>query len=459
MRGSAYSRPGCAPGATSPAARPLGRYLRSPAGANLFLLHPNSEAVACRPERRGPGLAPFAKRGKTVIRLPIYMDHHATTPCDPRVVEAMLPHFTETFGNPASKNHVFGWRAEEAVERARAQVAALVGATPREIVFTSGATESANLMLKGAARYHRSRGDHIVTVVTEHPAVLDVAAALEREGFRVTRLPVDGEGLLDLADVERALTERTTVVSVMWVNNEIGVVQPIAEIGRLCRARGILFAVDAAQAVGKLPVDARAASVDLLAVSGHKLYGPKGVGAVYVRSGQPRVRLTPEIDGGGHERGLRSGTLNVPGIVGLGAACEIAGRELAAESRRLLELRERLRRGLLARVPDLRVNGSLERRVPGNLNISFARIDGEALLMALREVALSSGSACASAAPEPSPVIRALGVGEDLAHSSLRFGLGRGNTEEEVDYVVDLVAENVPRLRAMASGAARRAAD
>ena len=389
-------------------------------------------------------------------RLPIYMDHHATTPCDPRVVAAMAPYFTETFGNPASKSHVFGWRAEEAVERARAQVAALVGAAgPKEIVFTSGATESVNLMLKGAARAHRERGDQVVTVVTEHPAVLDTAAALEREGFGVTRLPVDREGLLDPDDVARALTDRTTLVSVMWVNNEIGVVQPVAEIARRCRERGVLFAVDAAQAVGKLPVDVRAAGIDLLALSGHKLYGPKGVGALYVRAGAPRVRLTAEMDGGGHERGLRSGTLNVPGIVGLGAACELAGQELAQEGERLLALRERLRRGLLERLPQTRVNGSLERRVPGNLNVSFPGVDGEALLMALREVALSSGSACASAAPAPSHVLQALGLGADLAHASLRFGLGRANTEEEVDYVVERIAEAVPRLRELAGGAPR----
>jgi cysteine desulfurase len=385
------------------------------------------------------------------------MDHHATTPCDPRVVTAMLPYFTETFGNPASRSHAFGWRAEEAVEQARARIAALIGATPKEIVFTSGATESDNLMLKGAARYRRAQGDHIVTVVTEHPAVLDTVAALEREGFHITRLPVDRQGLVDPADVARALTERTTLVSVMWVNNEIGVVQPIAEIGRVCRERGVLFAVDAAQAVGKLVVDVKAAAVDLLALSGHKLYGPKGVGALYVRSGQPRLRLAPEMEGGGHERGLRSGTLNVPGIVGLGAACELAGRELPAESRRLLALRERLRLGILARVPDAQLNGSLEHRVPGNLNLSFPGVDGEAMLMALRDVALSSGSACASATPEPSHVIRALGVGDDLAHASLRFGLGRGNSAAEVDHVVGLIAEHVGRLRTMAAVPARHA--
>ena len=394
------------------------------------------------------------------VRLPIYLDHHATTPCDPRVVEAMLPYFSGTFGNPASRNHVFGWRAEEAVETARAQVAALVGAQAKEIVFTSGATESDNLMLKGAAGRLADKGDHIVTVATEHPAVLDTVAALEGRGFRVTRLPVGRDGLLGADDVARALEERTILVSVMWANNEIGVLQPIEAIGRLCRERGVLFAVDAAQALGKLPIDVRAAGVDLLAVSAHKVYGPKGVGALYVRSGAPRLRLEPQIDGGGHERGFRSGTLNVPGIVGFGAACALAGATLAEEGERILGLRERLRRGILSRVDDVQVNGSLEHRLPGNLNLSFAGVDGEALLMALRDVAVSSGSACASASPEPSHVILALGVGSDLAHASIRFGVGRGNTEAEIDYVIDLVAEKVKGLRALpsASGSLRRAA-
>lgn len=396
-----------------------------------------------------------------MIRLPIYMDHHATTPCDPRVVEAMLPFFTQEFGNAASKNHVFGWRAEEAVEQARARVAERIGARPKEVVFTSGATESDNLMLKGAAQALRgARGDHLVTVATEHPAVLDTAEALEREGFGVTRLPVGPDGLIDPDQVLAALTDRTLLVSVMWVNNEIGVIQPIAEIGRRCRERGVLFAVDAAQALGKVPIDVREASVDLLAVSAHKVYGPKGVGALYVRSGPPRVRLVPQMDGGGHERGLRSGTLDVPGAVGFGVACEIAGAEMESESRRLLALRERLRQGILSRVEAVRVNGSLEQRVAGNLNLSFEGVDGEALLMALRDVALSSGSACASASTSPSHVIRALGVGDDLAHSSLRFGLGRANTEEEVDFVIDLVCEKIGRLREMSptASALRRAA-
>jgi len=392
------------------------------------------------------------------VRTPIYMDHHATTPADPRVVEAMAPFFTETFGNPASRNHVFGWRAEEAVETARAEVASLLGASPKEVVFTSGATESDNLMLKGAAARLAERGDHVVTVVTEHPAVLDTVAALEAHGLRVTRLPVARDGLLDPGDVARAIEPSTILVSVMWANNEIGVIQPMEAIGRVCREHGVLFAVDAAQAVGKLPVDVRAAGVDLLAVSAHKLYGPKGVGALYVRSGAPRIRLEAQMDGGGHERGFRSGTLNVPGIVGFGAASTIAGQEMSEEAVRLLGLRERLRQGILSRVEGVQVNGSLAHRLPGNLNLSFAGVDGEALLMALRDVALSSGSACASASPEPSHVILALGVSRDLAHASLRFGLGRGNTEAEVDYVIDLVEAKVKQLRAMPAAAAVRRA-
>jgi cysteine desulfurase len=383
------------------------------------------------------------------MKLPIYMDHHATTPCDRRVIEAMLPYFGEEYGNAASKNHVFGWRAEEAVERARAQVADLMGARPKEIIFTSGATEGDNLMLKGLARYDRSARDHVVTVVSEHPAVLDTVERLEHDGFRVTRLAVDSDGLLDPQKVGEAIDERTAAVSVMWVNNEIGIIQPIAEIGAICRERGVPFAVDAAQAFGKIPIQVRELPVDLLSVSGHKMYGPKGVGALYVRSGQPRLRLAAEMDGGGHERGFRSGTINVPGIVGLGMACEIADEGMEKEAARLLALREKLRRGLFERVEGLQLNGSLEHRVAGNLNVSFEGVDGESLLMALRDVALSSGSACASASTQPSHVIRALGVGEDLAHSSLRFGLGRGNTEEEVEYVIGLVEEKVRHLRAM----------
>ena len=382
----------------------------------------------------------------------IYMDHHATTPCDPRVVDAMLPYFSEEYGNAASKNHAFGWRAEEAVETARTQVAALVGARPKEIVFTSGATESDNLMLKGVARARRATHDHVVTVVTEHPAVLDTVERLENEGFRVTRLPVDGGGLLDPGALEAALDERTAVVSVMWVNNEIGVIQPIHEIAALCRARGIPFAVDAAQAAGRVPIDVRTAGVDLLALSGHKLYGPKGVGALYVRAGVPRLPLLPEMDGGGHERGYRSGTLNVPGIVGFGVACELAAAERESDEKKLEALRDRLRTGIVERIEDVRINGVPAPRVAGNLNVSFVGVDGESLLIAMRDVALSSGSACATASAKPSHVLLALGIGEDLAHASLRFGLGRGNTVSDVDAVLDMLEEKVRQLRTLAGG-------
>jgi cysteine desulfurase len=382
------------------------------------------------------------------MRIPIYMDNNATTRVDPRVVEAMLPFFVEHYGNAASRSHAFGWKAEEAVEAARAQVAALVGAEPREIVFTSGATESDNLAVKGAARFHAARGRHLVTCATEHKAVLDSMHALERQGFEVAFLPVGRDGRLDPGDVARAIRPDTTLVSVMDGNNEVGVLHDVAAVGRITRERGVLLHVDAVQAAGKVPMDAAALGADLLSLSAHKMYGPKGVGALYVRR-RPRARILAEVDGGGHERGLRSGTLNVPGIVGFGAACEIAGRELAAESARLLGLRERLRRGILERVPEVTVNGSLEHRLPGNLNLSFAGVEGEALLLAMRDVAVSSGSACTSASLEPSYVLRAMGVPDGLAHASLRFGLGRFNTEEEVDHVVSLVAEKVKRLREM----------
>jgi cysteine desulfurase len=387
----------------------------------------------------------------------IYMDHHATTPCDPRVVEAMFPYFSKEFGNAASRNHAFGWRAEEAVELARERIAALIGALPKEIVFTSGATESDNLMLAGILRLG-SAGDHLVTVVTEHPAVLDSAKALEEEGFSVTRLPVASNGLIEPARVAEAITERTRLVAVMWANNEIGVLQPIAEIAAICRERGVRFATDAAQAVGKVAVDVKSAGVDLLAFTAHKMYGPKGVGALYVRSGAPRLRLAAQMHGGGHERELRSGTLNVPGIVGFGTACEIASRERNAEAERLLALRESLRAGIFARVEGVHVNGDLQRRLPGNLNLSFDGVEGEALLMSLRDVALSSGSACASASAEPSHVIRALGVSDERAHASLRFGLGRGNTIDQVEAVIEKVANSVARLRAMGAPAMWRAA-
>ena len=383
-----------------------------------------------------------------MVKLPIYMDNHATTPVDPRVLDAMLPYFREDFGNAASRNHIFGWKAEEAVSKAREQVAALIGATApsKEIVITSGATESDNLALKGAAYFYKDKGNHLITLKTEHKAILDSCKRLEREGFEVTYLDVKPDGLLDLDVLRAAIRPTTILVSVMLVNNEIGVVQPIGEIGALCREKGVLFHCDAVQGLGKVPFDVEAMKVDLASISAHKIYGPKGVGALYVRR-KPRVRLVPLIDGGGHENGMRSGTLNVPGIVGLGKACELARTELVEESARLLALREKLRKGIESRLDMVQVNGSLEHRLPGNLNISFSYVEGEALMMALKDVAVSSGSACTSANLEPSYVLRALGVETELAHSSIRFGLGRFNTEAEVDYVIELVQRKVEKLR------------
>jgi len=381
------------------------------------------------------------------VKLPIYMDNHATTRVDPRVLEAMLPYFTEKFGNAASRNHEYGWKAEEAVETARGHVARLIHANPREIIFTSGATESDNLALKGAAEAYGERGNHIVTQATEHKAVLDTVKRLEKAGFEVTILPVNRDGLVDPAEVRQAVTSRTILVSIMHANNEIGVIQPLEEIGKVAKEKGVLFHVDAAQAVGKIPVDVERDGVDLLAISAHKLYGPKGVGALYVRRKNPRVELAPMIDGGGHERGMRSGTLNVPGIVGLGKACELCEKEMAAEGERLRALRDRLKDAILAGLDGVFVNGSLSQRLPHNLNLSFAGVEGEALLMGINDVAVSSGSACTSATLEPSHVLRALGVPEELAHSSVRFGLGRFNTEDEVDYVAARVVETVKRLR------------
>jgi len=382
------------------------------------------------------------------MKIPIYLDNHATTPVDPRVLEVMLPCFREDFGNASSKSHSFGWKAEEAVEAARAQVAKLVGASPKEIVWTSGATESDNLAIKGAAQFYAEKGKHLVTVKTEHKAVLDSMHALERQGFEVTFLDVEKDGRLDPARLRAALREDTILVSVMHANNETGVVQPIEEIGRITRDAGVVFHCDAVQSVGKVPFDVEAANVDLASLSAHKMYGPKGVGALYVRR-KPRVRLVAQMDGGGHERGFRSGTLNVPGIVGFGKAAELALAERDAEGARVLALRERLREGLLAELDLVTVNGSLEHRVPGNLNLSFAYVEGEALMMAIKDVAVSSGSACTSASLEPSYVLRAMGVSEDLAHSSIRFGLGRFNTAEEIDHVIRLVAEKVKKLRDM----------
>jgi cysteine desulfurase len=381
------------------------------------------------------------------IKLPIYMDNHATTPMDPRVLEEMLPYFMEKFGNSASRNHPFGWAAEEAVDIARERIAKLIGATSKEIIFTSGATESDNLAIKGVAEMYREKGNHIITAVTEHKAVLDTCKRLEKYGYRVTYLPVQKSGLIDLEDLKRAMDDKTILVTIMAANNEIGVLQPIAEIGKLCRERGVIFHSDATQAVGKVPIDVNKQNLDLISISAHKMYGPKGVGALYVRRKNPRVQLSAIIDGGGHERGMRSGTLNVPGIAGLGKACAIASEEMEKETAYLIGLRERLRERIMGRLDECYINGSMEHRLPGNLNISFAYVEGESLLMGINDVAVSSGSACTSATLEPSYVLKALGAGDDLAHSSIRFGIGRFNTEAEIDYVADRVVETVQRLR------------
>ena len=385
--------------------------------------------------------------GEMGVSLPIYMDHNATTPVAPEVFEAMRPYFTDLFGNPASHGHRFGAVAEAAVATARQQVARLIGAQADEIVFTSGATESDNLAIKGIAQAYREKGTHLITSWIEHPAVLDSCKRLEREGCEVTYVPVDRDGLVDPADVARAITPRTILVSVMLANNEIGTLQPLRELGQICTARGILLHSDAVQGVGKVPVDVNALGVDLLSLTAHKLYGPKGAGALYVRAENPRVRLVAEMDGGGHERGRRSGTLNVPGIVGLGKACELAGQLLDTEASRLTGLRERLWAGIRARLTDVHMNGHATRRLPGTLHVRFDGVDAQALLGALRDVALSATSACSSGSGEPSHVLRALGLPAALALSSVRFGLGRGTTEAEVDYVCDRLAEEVSRLR------------
>jgi cysteine desulfurase len=382
------------------------------------------------------------------MKLPIYLDNHSTTPLDPRVLDAMLPYFTEVFGNAASRNHCFGWEAEAAVDQARGQIARLIGASsPKEIVFTSGATESDNLAIKGVAEAYQDKGNHIVICATEHRAVLDSCKALERRGYTVTYLPVDAHGSLDLERLSAAITEKTILISLMAANNEIGTIHPIKEIARIAKEKEIVFHSDGAQAVGKIPIDVEKMGVDLLSISAHKMYGPKGVGALYVRSKKPKVRLVPIIDGGGHERGLRSGTLNVPGIVGFGEACDIAGRELLDESKRLIQLRERLKNGILSRLDEVYINGDPSERLPGNMNFSFAYVEGESLLMALKDIALSSGSACTSASLEPSHVLRALRLEENLIHSSIRFGIGRFNTDEEIDYTVERVVQEVSRLR------------
>jgi len=381
------------------------------------------------------------------VRLPIYMDNHATTPLDPRVLEAMMPYLTSVFGNAASRNHSFGWEAEAAVEKAREQVAKLIGATAKEIIFTSGATESNNLAIKGIAEMYRERGNHIITQVTEHKATLDTCKRLEKSGYRVTYLPVKADGLIDIEDLKRAIDDKTILVTIMIANNEIGVVQPVAEIGKLCHEKGVLFHTDGVQAVGKIPVDVNAMSIDAMSLSGHKIYGPKGVGALYVRRRNPRVQISEQINGGGHERGMRSGTLNVPGIVGLGKACELAREEMATEAQRLGALRDKLKAKLENSLDYIHVNGSMEHRLPGNLNMSFVYVEGESLLMGINDVAVSSGSACTSATLEPSYVLKALGLGDDVAHSSIRFGLGRFNSEAEVDYVADKVIDIVQKLR------------
>jgi cysteine desulfurase len=381
----------------------------------------------------------------------VYLDNHATTPLDPRVLAAMMPYFTGKFGNAASRSHQFGWEAEQAVEESRKQVARLIGASPREIVFTSGATESDNLAIKGTAEAYAGKGDRVIICAIEHKAVLDACRRLEQRGVRVTRLPVDCDGLVDPGAVEAAIGDRTMLVSIMYANNEVGTIQPVAEIGRICRERGVPFHSDAAQAVGKVPVNVDSDHIDLLSISAHKMYGPKGVGALYVRRREARVQLTAQMDGGGHERGMRSGTLNVPGIVGLGEACAICAREMDEESARLRRLRDRLRARLEAELDEVPVNGSMQHRLPHNLNMSFAYVESESLMMGMRGVAVSSGSACTSATMEPSYVLKAMGVADDRSLSSIRFGLGRFNTEEEVDYAAACAIEAVKNLRELSS--------
>ncbi|MEA2848761.1 MAG: cysteine desulfurase [Rhodospirillaceae bacterium] len=379
---------------------------------------------------------------------PIYLDYQATTPMDPRVLEAMMPYFTYKFGNPHSRSHSYGWEAEEGVEKARGQVAKLIGADEKEVIFTSGATESNNLAIRGVAEFYKDRKNHIVTTVTEHKCVLDTCRHLEQQGFDVTYLPVQKNGLIDLDVLRAAVTDKTVVVSIMAVNNEIGVIQPLAEIGKICREKKAFFHTDAAQAAGKIPLDVEAMNIDLMSISGHKIYGPKGIGALYVRR-KPRVRLVPLIVGGGQERGFRSGTLPTPLCVGLGEAAEIAMKEMDAESKRLAKLQARMLKGLNAKLTDIHVNGDLEHRIPGNLNIGFAYVEGESLMMGIKGLSVSSGSACTSASLEPSYVLRALGVEEDMAHTSLRIGLGRFTTEQEVDTAVDELVRHVNKLRAM----------
>lgn len=383
------------------------------------------------------------------LKLPIYLDNNATTPCDPRVVYAMLPYFTEKFGNAASRSHAFGWVAEEAVDYAREQVAKLINAEPKEVIFTSGATEADNLALKGVFEMYASKGNHIITCTTEHKAVLDTCKHIEKLGGEVTYLPVQADGLIDLGELEKAITAKTVLIAIMYGNNEIGVIQPVREISAIARKHGILFFTDATQAVGKIPVDVQADGIDLMAFSAHKMYGPKGVGALYVRRKNPRVKVTAQMDGGGHERGMRSGTMNVPGIVGFGKACEICRNEMEGEAARLSILRDKLEKGLLE-LEEAYINGNTEHRLPHVANISFKYVEGEGLMMGFnKNIALSSGSACTSASLEPSYVLKALGLGDDLAHSSLRFGLGRFTTEEQIDYTISAIKETVLKLREM----------
>lgn len=384
------------------------------------------------------------------MKFPIFLDNHSTTPMDPRVLETMLPYFCEKFGNAASRNHPFGWEAEEAVEAARQQIAKLIHTDAKELVFTSGATESDNLAIKGVLEMYKEKGDHIITSATEHRAVLDTAKSLEsKKGLKVTYLPVDKYGMVSPDDVRNAITDKTILISIMMANNEIGTINPIKEIGKIAKEKGILFHCDATQGVGKIPVNVQEMGIDLMAFSAHKIYGPKGVGALYVRKKAPRVRLAPIIDGGGHERGMRSGTLPVPLIVGFGKACELCEQEMPTESVKLAALRDRLQDGIMKHMDEVYLNGHPTQRLPHNLNISFAYVEGESLLMGVKEIALSSGSACTSATLEPSYVLRALGVGSDLAHSSIRFGLGRFNTVEEVDYTAKRIIEIVTKLREM----------
>ena len=384
-----------------------------------------------------------------MVKLPIYLDHNATTPCDPRVVEAMVPYFTQSFGNAASRNHPFGWQAEEAVDYAREQVAKLIGADPKEVIFTSGATEADNLAIKGVFEMYASKGNHIITCNIEHKAVLDTCKHIEKEGGEVTYLKVDADGLVDLKELEAAIKPSTILIAIMYANNEIGTVMPVKEIGAIAKKHGVLFFTDATQAVGKIPVDVNKDGIDLLAMTAHKMYGPKGIGALYVRRKNPRVKVTAQMDGGGHERGMRSGTLNVPGIVGFGKACELAYNEMDADAKKLGALRDKLENALL-KIEEAYVNGSKQYRLPHVTNISFKYVEGEGLMMGFnKNIALSSGSACTSASLEPSYVLKALGLGDDLAHSSLRFGLGRFTTEDQIDYTIEAVTNTVNKLREM----------